>query len=361
MVNAGSKKFFASLAHFEQMVGAYDRSAGNRLAVARGAVLGQVEPAPVLAENGRYAGIPTMVTPRELRLLHNYFSIHPTHGHVLEIGTYLGGSTAAIGRGLANSSFDGRYYAADSFSWPDPGFLRVLEHDFTLLGGPEAFSNEVAAEIGSGGWWLLFNEIHRNTSYRSFLNPQRWLIPQDGATANLDFLNPEDHLGAVFIDGFKSWAATYSGMQAIAPHIHSGTSIIFQDFSWIDCYWLPVLVTMCGDGLSLTHKVDNTAIFEVRSVQSVTRGLDAFGNRPNPDQFEQFTRILNNWATAQFHSGDDVGFLCHSAQLYILSHTMGQFSLAAEQLVFLKGFCERLNAGWLIDALDKSDFTILAA
>jgi hypothetical protein len=329
---------------------------GNRKATILGGLLGD------LAYVGRpMSTIPTMVTPRELRFLANYFASHGIEGSVVEIGPYLGGSTQAIACGLADSGFAGKFHVADTFSWPDPGFKKRLLDDFRTLGGESRFGTEVADAVREGDWYALFGKIHGNARYGALVNPYRWSLPHGrDAPPSVPFLKPEEAVGAYFVDAFKRWDTTFHGMKLIAPHLREGSLIIFQDFSWVDCFWLPILVSMLGQKLKLTAKVDNTAFFEV--VAPFGDGeLDAFGLAPDPNRFGIYSEILRNWALAQFHSGDDVGFLCHSAQRYVLCHAMGRGPEAADQFVFVRDLCQRLNATWLSDMLSHSTFDIPAA
>lgn len=171
------------------------------------------------------------------------------------------------------------------------------------------------------------------------------------------FLDSES-LGAVFIDGFKSWPSTYSAMQALLPYLRPKSLLIFQDFSWFDCYWLPLLAAFAGDGLELLMKVDNTAVFKIKDIAAVGAGLEALGPDLSTAPYVLCRDILNNYASSMYHSGDDVGFLLHTAQSYVLSYLSGQNVDAAETLSFLINATKRLRAEWLIDTLNKNSFQI---
>jgi len=329
---------------------------GNRKATILGGLLGDLD-----YLEGTAPSIPTMVTPRELRLLANFFAARETAGSVLEIGPYLGGSTQAIGYGLVASGFSGTFHVVDTFQWSDPGFKTRLREDFEALGGDHRLGKAAAEAVDQGDWYPLFNEVHRGAPYGTLVKPHRWRLPQEaGSDAQLPFLEPKEVVGALFIDAFKRWDTTFHGMKMIAPHLREGSIVIFQDFSWVDCYWLPILVSILSERMNLVAKVDNTAILRVVAPFG-TEELDAFGPAPDPAKFETYSETLRNWALAQFHSGDEVGFLCHSAQRYVLCHAMRRGPEAADQFVFLRDFCRRLNATWLSDMLTNSSFEIPAA
>jgi Methyltransferase domain len=309
-------------------------------------------------ENDRFDGIPTMVTPRELRLLANLFSTVPIEGPVLEIGCYLGGSTAAIARGLEMGLASNRLYVIDSFMWQDPGFVTVLGRDIAHLRRNEILSDAAVEATKRGDWHLAFHEIHRSRPYYERLEVCKALIPYKSAdTFDLPKYIPDGtQFGAVFIDGFKSWESTYSGMKALVPFIRPGTLLIFQDFSWCTCYWLPLLISSLG--CHLLMKVDNTAVFVVSSGSRVSDGIEKFGQSPNFDSYLIYRNILTNFARSMFHSGDDVGFLLHTAQSYVLAHTFGETQEAEKLLEFIKQLCDRLGVDWLIPKLSATSFQV---
>lgn len=362
-----TSEYLAAVSQLEKSAGAFGHFDGNRQAVYIGSLLGALEDKPIKVHGGTYDGIPTMVTPRELRLLQNFFATRVIEGFIIEFGPYLGGSTAAIISGLAASGFRGRYYALDAFGWDDPAFIGNLLRDFVSLGGEQGFGERISDLVSTGDWLNLFLSLHnsRNCGHVE-LRPRRFVLPSTSADPRrslIDAIDASDasaKIGAVFIDGFKSWHATQAGMTEILPYLQSGTKLIFQDFSWYDCYWLPILIAFCGEKVRLTHKVDNTAIFDVVN-PDMAEEIHLFGSTPNADKISSYSTILRNWATAQFHSGDEVGFLCHSAQLYVLLLTAKDYIAAADQVVFLRSMCKRLNVGWLAKELERSDFTISAA
>ena len=362
-----TSEYIVAISQLEMSANTFGHFDGNRQAVHIGNVLGALEDKPSKAHDSAYDGIPTMVTPRELRLLQNFFATRAIDGLIMEFGPYLGGSTAAIISGLAASGFSGRYYAFDAFSWDDPAFISILSRDFESLGGAQRFGERISGLVCSGDWLGLFSSLHRSRNYgRIEVRPCRFVLPTSPTDLRrplVDALEASDasaKLGAVFIDGFKSWHATHVGMTEILPYLKSGTKLIFQDFSWYDCYWLPILIAFCGDRVRLTHKVDNTAIFDVVN-PDLGEAIHLFGPTLDPDKKSSYAGILRDWATAQFHSGDEVGFLCHSAQLYVLLLTARDYIAAADQVVFLRSMCERLNVGWLAKDLERSDFSISAA
>ena len=359
------------LAALPALLDEHGTHAGRRKAVALGAAFGDTA-APEharAAEQGFFDGIPTMVTPRELRMLLNFFAVTPMDGPVLEIGSYLVGSTAAIATGLATQGFRGPFHVLDSFAWDAPAFVEVLKGDVEKLRARRGLEvrPEVAERVERGDWFELFADVHRGRPYAPLLRPMVRRIPNAERADDGGFdLAPEiprgTVLSALFIDGFKSWPSTQTAMRALLPMIGAGTVVIFQDFSWYDCYWLPILANHLSANLSLVMKVDNTAIFRVADTAGLADGLDAFGDGPAAPLYQTYLDVLTNNAAAQFHSGDEVGFLGHTAQSYVLSHGMRHFADAAETLMLLRQLCSRIQSNWLFDDLaDRADFSVLAA
>lgn len=363
--------FYERLAALPGLLDEHGTHAGRRKAVALGAAFGDTA-APEharAAEQGFFDGIPTMVTPRELRMLLNFFAVTPMDGPVLEIGSYLGGSTAAIATGLATQGFGGPFHVLDSFSWDAPPFIEVLKGDVEKLRARRGLEvrPEVAEQVERGDWFELFADVHRGRPYAPLLRPMVRRIPNAEREGDGGFdLAPEipsgTVLSALFIDGFKSWPSTHTAIRALLPMIGAGTVVIFQDFSWYDCYWLPILTHYASANLTLVMKVDNTAVFRVTDTAGLTGVLDAFGAGPAAALYQTYHDVLTDHAVALFNSGDEIGFLGHTAQAYVLSHAMKHFAEAAETLMFVRQLCGRVQANWLFDDLaDRADFSVLAA
>jgi hypothetical protein len=337
--------------------------AGSRKATFLGATFSSFTgPSVVSFTDKSIDGIPTMVAPRELRLLANLFATLTMSGDVLEIGCYLGGSTNAIAGGLLAAKFSGHYYVLDSFSWNQPGFITNLRRDCERLAATYALSNQAWVEVSQGGWLQAFREVHQAKPYGHMLEIRRALIPYGGNATAFDLTQhvaAGTRLGAIFIDGFKSWPAATAAMTALQPYLQKGSLLIFQDFSWYDCYWLPILMTYLSRHARMLMKIDNTAVFQVTD-PDISAGLNGFGTGPDATRYAFYRDILNNYAIAMFHSGDEVGFLEHTCQCYVLSNVMGRSEDAAEVKTFVKTLSERLRCGWVFDSLSKTSFVVHA-
>jgi hypothetical protein len=302
-----------------------------------------------------FDGIPTMVSPRELRLLYNFFSVTPLDGAVLEIGPYLGGSTSAIGRGLAIAKHQHAFLTVDAFAWNDPGFLRGLNRHVDLIAAGRSVSPANAESARTGDWHALFVGLHHATPYSAMLQTIRFRMPSASYTTedSLAAALPKVRIAAIFIDGFKSWQATYYAMLQLAEHLTQNTLLIFQDFSWYDCYWLPILRTRFA--ATLIAKVDNTAIFRL-DAPVLPGALQQFGAAPDAKQFDRYHLEIENHARAMLHSGDDVGYVGHLAQILVLARVMRRPAIADNVLQRI----DEMKIDWLSKALRKADFTVKA-
>lgn len=329
---------------------------GNR----RQTLVGRLIASRELSEDTR-AKIPTMVTADELDFLENFFASVPIDGDILEVGPYLGGSTQAIGKGLIIQEFKGTLHVIDTFNWPSERFRRELKKDFDDIGGLGKFGASICKEIEEGEWLNLFYAIHRGATYESFMRLHRFEITADRKESfGIRWpLNKNQILGAVFIDGFKSWEITFNGMSLVSPHLREGTYIIFQDFSWCDCYWIPIFLEYIKDNVEFHSKIDNLAVFKVVDLKGFNANIERFSENYKWDSSQFYSDILRDWSTAQFHSGDDVGFLCHTAQRYIHAVVAKRFFEAAEILAVIKILSDTLDAKWLMEFVKKDNFTIV--
>ena len=332
----------------------------NRKAVLKGTLLSGLASQQPQA----YEGIPTMVTPRELRMLDHFFAITSMKGPVLEIGCYLGGSTAAIGTGLAQQTFKHRFYTIDAFHWDEPSFRNMhLLPDIERLGGEKSLGAEIMADGNKGEWLRLFHHIHKNKKYSRFLAPVRYMLPSGSQPFQLPAPIPTDAVfSGIFIDGFKSWGVTYTAMLGLLPHVRQGTFLIFQDFSWFDCYWLPILAEYWAGGAHQLMRVDNTVIFEVTNPSALLAAVKTFGPKPQQGQAHAYFDVLRRHATIQFHSGDEISFTNHLAQEYVFAHQMEMKDHAAATFALLSPLCEHLGMQWLKNELvTRSTFVIPAS
>jgi len=214
--------------------------------------------------------IPSETSVAERQYLHDFFaSGWDGQGTVVEIGPFLGGTTRAIASGMAANprrqagavlhTFDrfDDYYSADK--------LRATIEPM-VRGGvfTPARANDLCREAN---FERLFDAIHSPHGYGQLVNLHNSPLPDrpeeiDGSTS-LDCLAGETDLGALFIDGCKSWASTHYAMKFLLPRLRPGAPVIFQDFGWYTCFWISSVTHALREFLVPVSHVDSTYTFRL--------------------------------------------------------------------------------------------------
>ncbi len=71
--------------------------------------------------------------------------------------------------------------------------------------------------------------------------------------------------GAIFIDGCKSWYGTRSFTLEVSLRALPGAYVIFQDYLWHTCFWIPAFVAELGEYFELVAYVDGTYAFQLHA------------------------------------------------------------------------------------------------
>jgi len=231
--------------------------------------------------------IPTETTIGERKFLFNFFAqIWKGHYQVLEIGSFLGGSTRAIASGMQvnpNRLDRSKLHTFDKFeNYYNPdrllSFLAPLFENGSL-------KEEVCEQIKRSSDFLdIFRLIHQEHEYYPLIKQKRGVLPdQVEDTANLENifkLPPGLMLDAVFVDGCKSWYGTKYFMREISACVLPGSYFIFQDYGAFTCFWIPVLVAMMQDYFKLVAYVDNTYTFRLTKHLDVQEMDQRFPDTP---------------------------------------------------------------------------------
>jgi hypothetical protein len=114
----------------------------------------------------------------------------------------------------------------------------------------------------------LFAAIHSPHDYGRLVQLHNSPLPDrpeeiDGS-ASLDCLAGETELGALFIDGCKSWASTHYAMKFLLPRLRPGAPVIFQDFGWYTCFWISSAAHALREFLEPVSHVDSTYTFRLK-------------------------------------------------------------------------------------------------
>lgn len=240
--------------------------------------------------------IPSETSSAERRMLYDYFrNAWDGQGTVVEIGPFLGGTTRAIALGMSANALrspEAKLHTFDRFdSYYSAEQLRRTIEPLVQSG---AFTPAQADDLcRAADFERLFHAIHSPHDYANLVClhnsplPDR---PEEIETANsLDVLAEQGEMGALFIDGCKSWAATHYAMKFLLPRTRVGAPVIFQDFGWYTCFWISAAAHALGDCLRFEARTDSTYAF--RLTQRVTDHEVArrFGRRP-ADMGENFFR-----------------------------------------------------------------------
>jgi hypothetical protein len=325
---------------------------GRRDATIQGALLGGFRVPE--EDEAEIEVIPSMAALPEKRFLRNFFASFKLGDDVIEFGPYLGGTTRAIALGLSmNPRFSSMFHSVDSFRWRAPSHLVLLNEHLNLLVKTNSVSQDAVHQARAGSWLDLFVELHeQHPRYGHLVNAVAYQFPERPGVVLPAELAAIESFSAVFVDGFKSWRATVSTMRQIVEKLQPGSFLIFQDFSWYDCFWIPVLTAWFSAHLELAFKVVNTAAFRVTK----PIGIDAFDSFPaTQDQLaaDEIARFLENWAVFSLNVGDESGAVGHSMQMFSMYCALGHYDAAARVLDAMRAVPALRGHQWLFDVAEK--------
>ena len=219
------------------------------------------------------SAIPSETTQEERRFLYNFFYYFWTGKEdVLEIGPLLGGTTRAISLGMShNVLFDparklhtydrfNNYYSGES--------LAVLLEPLCKRGLlPMSIIRKLKTNANKVEFSSIFDLLHKNYDYNKIIKKTSANLPDEPKemnTLNEKFNLPiNSRFESVFIDGCKSWYGTKAFFMAIAHSLRKDTYLLFQDYGWYTCFWIPSFVYFLRSNLSLIANIDSTYVFRI--------------------------------------------------------------------------------------------------
>ncbi len=208
--------------------------------------------------------VPTMLTPEERLYLHWLGAVvWSGRGCVVEIGSWLGGSTVCLAAGMRASGHPAgqRLRVFDNFIWREFMAARAplplspgesFQADF--LRYTEPFCAEIVAEAEA-----LPDEVIEGDAEAAGkrFSEERSVPPFDG-----DLPEPVEVL---FIDGAKSWRGMRHLLLTLAGSLLPGTTLLVcQDFKYWAMYWVPILVMRLADRLEPVHDVTSATTLSFR-------------------------------------------------------------------------------------------------
>lgn len=231
--------------------------------------------------------IPSEITPTERRLLFDLFSRQwDGAGHVVEIGPFLDGTTRAIAWGMEHNprlAPDSLLHTYDRFdAYYSPEQLRQAVEPLVRNGGLSAtYADTLCA---TADFERLFGAIHAPHAYSTRVRLHNSPLPDlpdeiDASTA-LSNLEGQDGLGALFIDGCKSWASTHYAMKFLLPRTRVGAPVIFQDFGWYTCFWITAVTHALREFLDYESRADATYVFRLKKPVTADGVAKRFARTP---------------------------------------------------------------------------------
>ncbi len=189
-------------------------------------------------------------------------------GAVVDLGCWLGSSSACLAEGLARSGKQGRVHSFDLFRW-DPSYM---ERDSSLR---LAYGADFMPEF-----------LRLTLPWKERIQAQQ---------ADLfEFQWRGGPIEILFVDAAKTWGLTNAILRNFGPAIDPGrTRVVFQDFRYPQTMWLPLLT---GSRPDLWTEVENTAdgYTSTWMVNRSLHGPGGIGGDYGPESFDFVTasRIL---------------------------------------------------------------------
>ena len=250
-----------------------------------------------------------MITPEEMRYLY-WLGEHfwEDSGHIVEIGPWLGGSTACLASGMRHrvQPTKGKCHVFDNFIWRD--FM----------------SARASLPLSDGCSFQPYFEDNL-TAFRDFLVVHRQALPDDDVP--LDKLadsvwstgedkkiapltwNTGEPVEILFIDGAKSWTGLAHLLRVFSESLIPGKSLIVcQDYKFWGSYWVPMMFEYFIGHFDMTHNLNhNTVSFRL------TRGISEseFDNMPGYRDIglDSGIELLESASQRLLNMGDRLGAL----------------------------------------------------
>lgn len=171
-------------------------------------------------------GAETMLSIDEVNYLHWLGKTQYTGtGRVVELGSFLGGSTLALSKGLAQNP-----------AWKQP----LLAYDrFIMFNDQE----NRYAHIASPGESFLPVFQNNLRAYKDHITTRPMGIPDPiPGVDHTEALYPErEPIEILFVDAAKSWPVHLTILKVFGPHLIPDKSVVIQqDFKWATVFYLPL-------------------------------------------------------------------------------------------------------------------------
>jgi hypothetical protein len=258
------------------------------------------------------------------------------------MGPFLGGTTRALALGMLRNPRRGaaaRLFTYDRFArYHKPAALRQKLEPLVRSGALAAHALD--SIDASGGFRGIFDALHGRTEYAPLVCAAEAELPdsraQEAEVAAPLELPAERAFGCVLVDGCKSWYATKSFLRQVAPRLAVGAHVVFQDYGWFTCFWIPAFVHGLREHLELVAHVDATYAYRVVRPFDAARVELRFPDDPavlGPEGIRELYRELLADACAR---SDVEARVFHALQEVAALRAIGAGPLAAAQLDVLR-------------------------
>jgi len=177
-------------------------------------------------------GIPTMLSKLERRLLYSLARDYAGEGAIVDAGSFLGGSTAALLAGVRDRP--------ERWSGPPVASYDLFQVDEYMV--PKFFADDRSVQL--------------RDSFRSRFDAH---VARFGDAPHVVHEGDITKLGwsggpidVLFLDILKSWEINDAVLRDFFPSLVPGRSVIVhQDYGWGDTPWIPVTVELMRESLVL--------------------------------------------------------------------------------------------------------------
>src|SRR6266513_4378276 len=176
-------------------------------------------------------GIPTMLSKLERRLLYSLARDYACEGAIVDAGSFLGGSTAALLAGVRDR--------ADPWTGPPVASYDLFQLDEYMV--PKFFADDRSLQLGDSFRRRFDAHVAR------FDVPH---VVHEGDITKLGWAGGP--IDVLFLDVLKSWEINDAVLRDFFPSLVPGRSVIVhQDYGsgWLP--WIPISVELMGGSLRL--------------------------------------------------------------------------------------------------------------
>ncbi|MEO0482160.1 MAG: class I SAM-dependent methyltransferase [Planctomycetota bacterium] len=204
---------------------------------------------------------PGMLIDRELNYLHWIASQSEGRGRAVELGCFLGSSTAALVAGRRRAGLTDSMLVYDAFVAPDDA--RV-----------------------TNAWWMRPFDLQPGQNFRKRYEEihagrledidirEGWLPENAEHDAEREVYPEQDPIELLFVDVAKTWGVSRTVHRAFARHVRVGGVLIHQDFCEPKCPWLPVHMWLLRDVFEPMDIIRGGCTVSFRCVASPEQAVD---------------------------------------------------------------------------------------